>query len=254
MRNPGHSVSTRRRVEATARTFPPLSRDVEHALAVRARHGDAAARQTLVRHHLALVSSVARRYDRGTAPLEDLLQEGSVGLVRAAERFDPDAGVRFMTYAVWWIRAYVGKYAREASSSVRPRAGDVARRDVSLDAPAEDRDAGPDLEALEDDAPGPEERSAAAERGAHVREALRRLQPRLGPVAWDIVARRLQQSSPATLREIGEHWGLSRERVRQVEARTKATLQRELARTLDVRIAAPPRPSRTPSLVPESAA
>jgi sigma-70-like protein len=101
-------------------------------------------------------------------------------------------------------------------------------------------------------------RPGGAKRRRRARRARARGAPEVAaaarPVAWDIVARRLQQSSPATLREIGEHWGLSRERVRQVEARTKATLQRELARTLDVRIAAPPRPSRTPSLVPGSAA
>lgn len=200
---------------------------------MRARAGEAAARQKLVRHHLALVATVVRRHYRGTAPLDDLVQEGSVGLLRAAEKFDPDAGVRFMTYAVWWIRAYAGKYARESSSSVRRRAGEVAQRDLSLDAPAGDADAEGSLHQLMDDAPGPEERTAAAERRARVRETLRRLHARLGPVARDIVHDRLQHPSPATLQEIGERWGMSQERVLQIEVTTKQLLHRHLARTLD---------------------
>jgi len=237
MRTPGRSASEYRRFQAAARSFPPLSRDEEHALAVRARGGDAPARQALVNHHLSLVSRVVRRLHRGAAPLDDLLQEGTVGLLRAAERFDPDAGVRFMTYAVWWIRAYAAKYSREARSSVRPRSGEVARHDLSLDAPAGTAEDEPWLHRLEDEAPGPEERSVAAERRARVREALRRLHARLDPVARDIVHHRLEHSSPATLQQIGERWGMSRERVRQIEVKTKQLLHRHLAPTFEVRSA-----------------
>ena len=104
--------------------------------------GDASAKQNLVRHNLALVLAVARRQRRGAVPLDDIVQEGNVGLMRAVERFDPHAGPRFSTYAVWWIRAHVGRYLKEARSTVRPRSGDVALPDVSLDAPiGQDSDA-----------------------------------------------------------------------------------------------------------------
>ena len=87
------------------RDFPPLTREDEHALAVRARKGEVRAKQKLVRHNLAFVVAIARKQRRGTVRLDDLIQEGNVGLMRAVEKFDPHAGTRFSTYAVWWIRA-----------------------------------------------------------------------------------------------------------------------------------------------------
>ena len=84
------------------RDYPPLTRDEEHALAVRARKGEVSAKQKLVRHNLAFVVAIARKQRRGTVRLDDLIQEGNVGLMRAVEKFDPHAGTRFSTYAVWW--------------------------------------------------------------------------------------------------------------------------------------------------------
>src|SRR5512136_3506383 len=115
------------------REFPPLTREDEHALALRARKGDVRAKQKLVRHNLAFVVAIARKQRRGTVRLDDLIQEGNVGLMRAVEKFDPHAGTRFSTYAVWWIRAYIGKYLKEARSTVRPQSGTVAQPDLSLD-------------------------------------------------------------------------------------------------------------------------
>jgi len=211
------------------RAFPPLSREDEHTLAVRARGGDQKARQKLVRHNLAFAVAVARRQRRGGIRLDDLIQEGSVGLMRAAERFDPDAGTLFRTYAVWWIRAYIGKYLCEGRSSVRPRSGKVARPDVSLDGP-EDEEGGSALgELLENAALGPEERYLAAERDQEVRVAICKARKRLGEMGWDIVRCRLEEAQPQTLSVIGKRWGVSRERVRQVEFRTKLVLSKQLA-------------------------
>src|SRR5512138_3348175 len=115
------------------RRHPPLDRRSEHALAVRASRGDVAAKQQLARHNLAFVVAIARRQRLGSVRLDDVIQEGNVGLMKAIEKFDPHAGTRFSTYAVWWIRAYVGKYLKEARSSVRPQSGMVAQADLSLD-------------------------------------------------------------------------------------------------------------------------
>ena len=69
----------------------------------------ARARRALIEKNLRLVVSVAKRYKQGLRlPFEDLIQEGNAGLVRAVERFDPDLGHRFSTYATWWIRQAVG--------------------------------------------------------------------------------------------------------------------------------------------------
>ena len=81
------------------RAYAPLSRDEEHALALRAHKGDGAARQKLVRHNLAFVVSIARLQRRGALPLADIIQEGNLGLMRASEKFDPHDGTRVLTYA-----------------------------------------------------------------------------------------------------------------------------------------------------------
>jgi RNA polymerase primary sigma factor len=206
------------------RKYPPLTREQEHALAVRSGRGDASAEQKLVRHNLALVIAIARKQRRGTVRLDDLVQEGNVGLMRAVEKFDPQAGTRFSTYAVWWIRAYVGRYLRESRSMVRPRSGAVAQPDVSLDAAVGGYEEATHLELLEDDGMGPEGWYLAAESDRSVREALAKVRKRIGELGWDIVHNRLEQDSPTTLEEIGRRWSVSRERVRQVEVRTRRFL------------------------------
>jgi RNA polymerase primary sigma factor len=208
----------------TIRDYPPLSREDEHRLAVQARRGDANARQRLVRHNLAFVVAVARKQRRGAVRLDDVIQEGNVGLMRAVEKFDPDAGTRFSTYAVWWIRAYIGKYLKEARSSVRPQSGTVAQADLSLDSAVDDENETTHLERIEDDSPGPEDNFMATEANVEVRDALGRIRKRVGELGWDIIHNRLQQDQPRTLEEIGKRWGVSRERVRQVELRTKQFL------------------------------
>jgi RNA polymerase primary sigma factor len=210
------------------RDFPPLSREEEHTAAVRARRGETAAKQKLVRHNLAFVVAIARKQRRGTVRLDDLIQEGNVGLMRAVEKFDPGAGTRFSTYAVWWIRAYVGKYLKEARSTVRPQSGTVAQPDMSLDSAVDEDGETTHLERIEDDGPGPEELYLQTEGDRDVRDALGKVRKRIGELGWDIVHNRLEQDQPRTLEEIGKRWGVSRERVRQVELKTKQFLERYL--------------------------
>jgi RNA polymerase primary sigma factor len=175
------------------RSAPLLTRDEERALARRARAGDVAAREVLVRRNLALVVAVVRTQRWGGLLLEDVIQEGNLGLIRAATSFDPDAGTRFSTYAVWWIRAYVGKYLKEARSSVRPRSGVVAQPDTSLDVPV-----GEDLlvDRVADERIGPEEAVAAAELQRIVREAIEHVRRRLRGLGRDIVQRRFRRIRP----------------------------------------------------------
>ncbi len=215
------------------RRHPPLDRRTEHAIALRARAGDVAARQKLARHNLAFVVAVAKRQRLGAVRLEDVIQEGNVGLMKAVEKFDPHAGTRFSTYAVWWIRAYIGKYLKEVRSSVRPLSGTVAQADLSLDTAVDEEGEVTHLERIEDGGPSPEERFLASEGDLGVRRALGKARKRIGELGWDIVHNRLQRDEPATLEEIGRRWGVSRERVRQVELRAKDFLHRVLERERD---------------------
>ncbi len=223
---------------AAARAVAPLTAAAERQLATRVRAGDRSARDELVRRNVPLVVAFVRKQALGGVSFDEVVQEGNLGLIRAAEKYDPDAGTRFSTYAVWWIRAYVWKYLKLARSAVRPKSGTAARADLSLDAPLREDGDGTYLERIEDEAATPDARYAGADADAHVRRALDRVRGRLGGLGWDIVQSRLRQDAPDTLETIGKRWGVSRERVRQVELQTKRFLRGYLKTVEDEREAA----------------
>jgi RNA polymerase sigma-32 factor len=102
------------------RRFPMLSPDEEYTLAVRWRErGDRSAVHQLLTSHLRLVAKIAMGYRRSGLPTSDLISEGNVGLIHAAERFDPQRGNRFSTYATWWIKAAIQDYVLRSWSLVK---------------------------------------------------------------------------------------------------------------------------------------
>ncbi|MGA2974174.1 MAG: RNA polymerase sigma factor RpoD/SigA [Spirochaetia bacterium] len=112
------------------RGIPRLNAEEEQGCARLAAQGDQKARERLIRANLRFVILVAKRYRNRGVPLEDLINEGNIGLIQAAKRFDPERGIRFVTYAVWWIRQAILKAIPENSRLVRvprSRAGELAR-------------------------------------------------------------------------------------------------------------------------------
>lgn len=99
--------------------YPLLDPEEEKRVARRARDGDTRAFRKLIRSNLRFVVSVAKRYQNRGLSFEDLVQEGNVGLVTAARKFDPDRGVKFISYAVWWIRQAILAALARQSRSVR---------------------------------------------------------------------------------------------------------------------------------------
>jgi RNA polymerase primary sigma factor len=209
----------------TVRVHQPFDRETELQISREVRRGSARARDKLILHNLALVVATAARFAGRGQRLEDLVQEGICGLIKAVERFEPERGYRFGTYALWWIRAYLVR-----ATAQRPlREGEVRTSEVSLDEEIPGTDA-TRMETLIDDAPLPEEHLAREQERRQLRAALARVQKPMGPVAWEIVTSRLlEDDEPRTLRQIGEARGISRERVRQIENSTRAMLARYLA-------------------------
>ena len=99
-------------------TYPLLTADQELILAERVAHGDPRARQKLVEANLRLVVSIAKRYSNQGLPLLDMIQEGNIGLMRAAQKFDYKRGFRFSTYATWWIRQAISRAIAEHSRTI----------------------------------------------------------------------------------------------------------------------------------------
>ncbi|MBL8575393.1 MAG: RNA polymerase factor sigma-32 [Hyphomicrobiaceae bacterium] len=114
------AVSTQRQFVRAAIAAPYLERDEEHDLAVLFRQtGDKAALEKLTHSHMRLAIAVAARFKHFGLPMADLIQEAHIGLLEAAQRFEPDRQVRFSTYAMWWIRAALQDYVLRNWSIVR---------------------------------------------------------------------------------------------------------------------------------------
>ena len=119
------------------RAYPLLTRGDEAELARRIRKGDSEALDRLVCANLRFVVSIAKRYQHHGVPLPDLINEGNLGLIRAAEKFDDAHGVKFISYAVWWVRQAIVQALADHGHPVRipvGRAGELhrANRKVNL--------------------------------------------------------------------------------------------------------------------------
>ena len=239
--------------------YEPLTPDREVELAIRVRQGDRRALKELTEANLRFVVSVAKDYQGQGLPLTDLINEGNLGLIKAAERFDETRGFKFISYAVWWIRQSVLQALAEHSRIVRlplnrvgtiskinkaserleqefertPRADElahqlemkiteindaqrIARRHHSLDTPFSDDEKNSLLDVISDnntEQPDLELRIGSLER--EVKDALETLKDREKDVIRMYFG--IDREYALTLNEIGEEFGLTRERVRQIK-------------------------------------
>ena len=242
--------------------IPLLTEEEELDLAIKSRDGDEFARKRMVEANLRFVVNVAKKYQNQGLPLMDLINEGNIGLMTALDKFDPDRGYRFISYAVWWIRQSIMKAINEKGRAVRlplnrtnellqmqkaqrslmkdleteePTAeqiGELAGFDadhvesllaisrdlVSLDAPLfGDGNTSSVADFIEDGAQSPEE----ALMDSALKDDVRRLLSTLSKREREIIELRygLEGQIPMSLKEIGELYNLTKERIRQIEKR-----------------------------------
>jgi len=258
--------------------FELLSRKEERALALRFQEtGDKEAAQQLVLSNLRFVVKIAYEYQAYGFRMMDLIQEGNLGLMRAVKKFDPKKGFKLISYAVWWIRAYIQNFILRSWSLVkigttqaqrklfyklrqskRKLLGSLERdfedalqsneahvlaermalkeddvvamdarlmtRDLSLNAPLSE-DGSTTHQDLLCSPINQEDVVAAKEESEQNHMQVTRALATLKPREQFIAKQRLMADSPMTLQEIGTHFGVSRERARQLETRAKQKLR-----------------------------
>jgi len=210
-------------VIGTAFRQPMLEEQEERKLAALARGaGERAARDRLIKSHLRLVVKIATRYNSREVPFEDLFSEGIVGLIRAADRFDPDRGVRFSTYARAWIRAQILRCLERSYFSAAAPCNDawLFRQEIEEE----------DLHQLADSGDGPENIVAVAEEREARRDLLSAALSKLSDRERFIVTNRHLTDRPSSYVELGRAIGLSQERARQIEREACRKLQSSMCR------------------------
>lgn len=206
-----------------------LSRNEERALGRRIRHGDHEAVNELVCANLRFVVAIAKPFRSRAVSLLDLIDEGNLGLMRAAQRFDERRGIKFISYAVWWIRQAILHALAQQSRIVRvplrrTRSMIPPRGHVSLDAPRIPGEENSLLDYLPDtDTPLPDEATAQQSVTESIDDAVARLRPREAHVLRLYFG--LNGAEPMTLEGIGALYGITRERVRQIRDRALRTLR-----------------------------
>ncbi len=244
-----------------------ISMDVEVELAKRIREGDQVALERLTKANLRFVVSVAKQYQNYGLTLGDLINEGNLGLIKAAKRFDETRGFKFISYAVWWIRQSImqslaeqsrivrlplnrvsslnkitktfsvleQKFQREPSNDELAEAVGISSQDVvdnaqisgrhiSVNAPMIQGEDGSLLDVLEDENQVLPDSSLLLESlKEEIKRALSTLTVREAEVLSLYYG--LDNNSPLTLEELGEKFGLTRERVRQIKEKATRRLK-----------------------------
>jgi RNA polymerase sigma-32 factor len=268
---------------AEIRHVPTLSREEEHELAVKYfEYKDKHAGYKLVLANLKLVVMAAREYQRNIQNILDLVQEGNIGLLEAVKQYDPYRGIRFPSYAIYWIRAYMLRYLinnlrlvkigttqaqrklffnlqkekeKLEAEGFSPEAALLAKRlnvresdvlemeqrlalpELSVDAPlrSNDSEEASDMHGiLSDGSQDTESKVVESQFSDAIKKSVEQFKKSCDEKERAIIEKRLFTEEPETLQVIADEFGLSRERIRQIESRLKEELKRFLQEQLDL--------------------
>ena len=206
--------------------YPLLLPGEEIMLARQYRNGDLDAGQKIINANLRFVVRVCKSYFyHGHDPVE-IIQEGNLGLIKALTRFDPERGVNFICYAIWWIRAYVKDFVYK-KTKVRTGMLGYAKGLVSLDRNLSDKEGSEDkfIDYLPDIAPSQEDSYFSKQKKCIITDILHSDFGPLNVREKYIINRRFFDEPTATLKEISQTLGITRERVRQIQVRSLAKIR-----------------------------
>lgn len=246
-----HNDEVLKRYLEDIRKTRPLSRMEEQQLFKLAARGNRRAKEKLISANMRFVLKVAIQYRSSPIPLPDLVSEGAMGLVRAIESFDYSRGLKFISYGVWWIKAYITRAINEQGNLIRLPANQhlrvrkalkdqakgmeieedirgliqMGQRGISFDSPLNENSKTTYAEVLSDDClPSPESHTEIAGIEELTRRLLTRLPQRESRVLSGIYG--INQDTPQTLREVGENLNISHERVRQLRDQALRRIRR----------------------------
>ncbi len=222
--------------------YPLLSREAEHSLAMRwYTDKDLDAAHELVVSNLRFVVKVALEFKSYGVALKDMIQEGNIGLMHAVKKFDPTRGTRLITYAVWWIKSHIQDYILKTKGLVKRGSRAIKKalfykglpsgeeatqplNDFSLDTPLADGET-THLELMADSKPTHAELIEEADHAIAVKQDVGAALKVLNDNERLVITERIMTEEPKSLQAIGTTLGISRERVRQIEASAKKKLK-----------------------------
>jgi len=208
--------------------YKPITRAKEKELILKAKNGDIKAQNEILTSNLRFVFNIASRYKGNGAAISDLISEGNLGLIKAIQKFDPEKDVKFISYAVWWVRNSMQEFIKKRQMTLS-----IEKEEDSLDKPAKESVFQKDIE---DDFVTKKETMLSDEEDEEKRELHKNQKKIVDKLLSNLSGREkfiVEQyyginGKEKNLEEIGNELGITKERVRQIKSSSLAKLRTDI--------------------------